>query len=621
MNLIIKTMVKTFAVVLSFYMYGCSNPQTNVTNTNIAGPMQVNYDVPKTNGTIYYVSPNANNQNDGLLPEKPTTIEQAVAIAVTGDVIIMRGGDYRTGNLTFNQGITIMPYQTEKPVIKGTLIADNWQQADSGLWVTNWEHFFEAGPEAWWHRMREEKFTPLYRFNNDAVFIDGKFLQTAGSKTDVNDSTFFVDYKNKQVYIGTNPANKLIEITAFRKAIFRTTAQVNNKTNDGRGPVIKGITFTQYPDTMVHIDGFYPQGFSTDTEHGNDVVGTVFENCTFYNCMRIGLFAIGDSLVMRNCLVENTNTEGVYIVASDDILLERNIFKNNNIERWTGFYPAAVKIFNQCYRAKCQQNMVIDHPNSNGIWYDVGNIDGVYVNNWHQNIGIIDNNSPANQFWPCSNAFFFEISKGALCANNVFLNCNQGVLALNSSNVEVYNNTFINSRAGFGRNSRGDDADHFGWHITTGPGVDNRENHVFINNLCVADSSFNKPFLFVWQPFDMCQRLNKSTLKAVNNNVYIRLNNKTSLPITIWSPWNNDTCAANILSLTDFSSVYNNFETNSTFENGYTGEIFNNFDNNDFNLSAGFNIEHKAYTLPDNVVKAIGTNCGALNKVGATIIK
>ena len=28
---------------------------------------------------------------------------------------------------------------------------------------------------------------------------------------------------------------------------------------------------------------------------------------------------------------------------------------------------------------------MIDNPDSNGIWYDVGNVDGVFVNNWVEN--------------------------------------------------------------------------------------------------------------------------------------------------------------------------------------------------------------------------------------------
>jgi hypothetical protein len=161
-----------------------------------------------------------------------------------------------------------------------------------------------------------KKFTPLHRFNNDGIFVDGKFLESVATKKDVVEGTYFVDYDSKEIYIGTDPTGKTVEITAFRKAIMRTIADVHGKKSDGRGPVIKGLVITQYPDTMVHIDGYYPQKVSSETEHGKDVIGTVFENCTFSKCFRIGVFAIGDSMVMRNCKIIDTNTEGLYLVAS-----------------------------------------------------------------------------------------------------------------------------------------------------------------------------------------------------------------------------------------------------------------------------------------------------------------
>jgi hypothetical protein len=132
---------------------------------------------------------------------------------------------------------------------------------------------------------------------------------------------------------------------------------------------------------------------------------------------------------MRHCRVSDTSTEGVYLIASNDVLLEKNIFTRNNIENIDGYFPAAVKIFNQCHRVTCRDNLVIDLPNSNGIWYDVGNVDGVFINNWVQDVGRIDREFHNNSLWPSDNGFFFEISTGAICAGNVFV-CDHGILVL-----------------------------------------------------------------------------------------------------------------------------------------------------------------------------------------------
>src|SRR5690606_41998946 len=88
-------------------------------------------------------------------------------------------------------------------------------------------------------------------------------------------------------------------------------------------------------------------------------------------------------------------------------LYNRTILRRNNIDRLTGYYPAAVKIFNHSYRVTVRDNLVIDHPHSNGVWYDVGNVDGVFANNYVEGTQI---------------GFFFEISKGVVVAGNVFVN-------------------------------------------------------------------------------------------------------------------------------------------------------------------------------------------------------
>lgn len=613
-----------YCVAASFVIISaCTNPvELNYegpdNNKSNYGPRARVYEIPQTNETVYYVAPNALNLDaKGTSPDSPITLEAAIAKAVSGDVIILRGGEYRTGNLTFNQGITIQPYADEKPVLKGTYVANDWSKPKNNLWCTNWDYLFPGTPESWWVRERNEKYTPLHRFNNDGVFIDGQYLQSVGSIDDVTPETYFVDYTNNKIYIGTNPDDKLVEITAFRKAIMRTTDEVHGKKSDGIGPVIRGITITQYPDTMVHIDGFYPQGISDSQKHGNDVVGTVFEDCTFSKCFRIGVFAIGDSMIMRHCKIEDSNTEGLYIVASDDVLLERNIFAHNNIERWTGFFPAAVKIFNQSHRVVCRNNLVIDHPVSSGIWYDVGNVDGVFINNWIENVGDVNKTQRTDQVWPSNNGFFFEISKGALCAGNVFLNCDQGMLILNSCDVKVYNNSFINSTACFGRNSRGDDADHFGWHIRTGPGVDERSGHAFVNNLIYMDEDQKKPFLNVWQPADMCDRLNEPTLSVMNNNSYVRMANSDKSTLILWTPAQNDECQKNIQSPEELNALYSDFATKSNVFENIDFEVFVDYSSNNFVLNQEFKAKTEAAEFPANIIEALRLNENADAFIGA----
>ena len=147
------------------------------------------------------------------------------------------------------------------------------------------------------------------------------------------------------VYIGVDPANKLIEITAYNSALIRTTKDIHGKTSDRKGPVIKGITFTQYAYRALEVEGKEPEGLSPEADHGKDVIGTTLENCTISFCSRVAGYFRGDSLVIRHCRISDTSTEGIYVIGSADVLLEKNIFTRNNIEHITGYYPAGSKNF------------------------------------------------------------------------------------------------------------------------------------------------------------------------------------------------------------------------------------------------------------------------------------
>jgi len=106
------------------------------------GPVRQVWPVPEKAGRIIYVAPDGDAAAPGDKLTEPATIEAAFAKAATGDVIIMRGGTYRTGDLLLNQGITIQPYGDELPVLKGTRVAPEWIDLGNGLWVTKWDRLF-----------------------------------------------------------------------------------------------------------------------------------------------------------------------------------------------------------------------------------------------------------------------------------------------------------------------------------------------------------------------------------------------------------------------------------------------------------------------------------------------
>jgi hypothetical protein len=532
------------------------------------GPIPQTYPLPKLAAHVYVVAPDGKAEAAGTLAA-PTTIEAAIAKVVTGDAIVMRGGVYRTGGLVLNQGITIQPYADERPVLKGTEVAAKWQPLHGNLWRTSWTRLFPSKPQGWWRRDREGMKTPLHRFNNDMVFVDGQPLRSAGWEGEVDARSFYIDYDAGQVFIGVDPTNRLVEITAWDSALVRIAHPCHGKAPDHQGPTIRGVTFTQYAYRALEVEGKRtgisslqeptdePEGPADPSTYGKEVVGTTLENVTITHCSRVAGYFRGDKLTIRQSLISDTSTEGIYVIGSSDVLLERNIFRRNNVEQITGYYPSAVKIFNQSYRVTCRDNLVIDNPDSNGIWYDVGNVDGVFVNNWVE--GALD-------------GFFFEISKGAICAGNVFVGCDKGIRVLNSSGVRAYHNTLVNTPASFERNERSAANDHFGWHPATGPDVDKREGHVFVGNLLVADESYTKPLLRFEQPQALCARLGSPQVKQLDGNVYVRRSSRE--PLVVWSPVAGERCQLDLASLEELRRLQPGFEAHSLSLGDYVGAFF-----------------------------------------------
>jgi hypothetical protein len=570
------------------------------------GPLQMKYELPKTAGKIFYVAPDGKADETGETLDAPTTIESAIEKVKTGDAIILRGGTYRTGNLLLNQGITIQPYADELPVMKGTFVADKWENLGNGLWKTKWSKLFPTKPADWWQRNREGKKTPQHKFNNDMVFVNGKFLQSAGWEGEVDENSYCIDYETGTVYIGIDPAEKLIEITAFDAALIRTTKNVHGKSSDKIGPVIKGITFTQYAYRAMEVEGTEPEGISPEANHGKEVIGTTLENCTISFCSRVAGYFRGDRLTIRHCKISDTSTEGIYVIASSDVLLEKNIFTRNNIERITGYYPAAVKIFNQTHRVTCRDNLVIDHPYSNGIWYDVGNVEGVFINNWIENVGSINSPFSTEQPWPSDNGFFFEISRNVICAGNVFVNCDHGLWILNSCNAQIYNNTFINSTACIARNQRSAVGDHFGWHPATGPDVDKRDGHVFVNNLLYGDKNFKRLLLYVWQPALLCDKVTNLQLKELDNNIYVREPGTSGYPFILWSPVKNEKCQQLFKSFGEFQKFLPEFSKQSHYLPDYTGALFKSVELGIFQPLKEFSSVNPGRQLPAEIGKLLG---------------
>jgi hypothetical protein len=597
-------MLRTSMLLICF-TYIHYNVVGQVTGAGTYGATEQTYEQPKSKGKILFVAPDGKSTNVGSSLKSAIPFAEAIKQANTGDVIIMRGGTYRIGNIRLNQGITIQPFKNEIPILKGSLIATGWKKGTDGIWSTPWKQLFPGRPEAWWDSVKFGNEVPRHLFNNDMVFFDGAPLTATHSISTLTNETFYIDYRQGLVYLSRDPSNHSVEITANDIGLIRTTNTCYGKLADKKGFKIKGIAFTHYTYTALDVEGLDPGAPMNEAAFGGDVVGTTIENCSF-SFARIGAFLRGDSLTVSHCTVSNTVTEGLYIAASSDVILNRNLFTKNNIKKLKGYYPAAVKVFNQCHRVKVADNKFTDIPYSNGIWFDVGNVDCRFVNNWVENIGNIAMRDPKNPLWPLSNGFFFEISTDGVCAGNVFLNCDNGALVYNSANVKLYNNTFVNSSLAIGRTSRNSAADlTFGWHSDAGPKTENRDGHSIVNNLLVADSSYAVPLLLVWQPDSLCQKLNRSQVSELDYNYFVRDLKSGRAPLIVWSPVQNQRCLAIVNSPGDLQQ-YGPYSKYSAIHRSDTLALFSDARKKDFRILPKSPLTRSGTKLPENIKHDLG---------------
>jgi len=213
--------------------------------------------------------------------------------------------------------------------------------------------------------------------------------------------------------------------------------------------------------------------------------------------------------------------------------------------------------------------------------------------------------------------FFFEISKGALCAGNIFLNCDNGSFVLNSCDVEFYQNTYINSKAAFGRTDRNPANDYFGWHSATGPGVDERDGHVFMNNLIVRDDKLYAPLLEVSQSPVLCDTLHTLQFRKMDHNVYVKQTKKDSNAMIVWSTVNEDSCLYMFDSPSELNEMYPAFSAHDMYFDHYEQTVFQDAETKNFRLSDDFPGLRAAGKLPQKISKILGRETGTDGYVGA----
>jgi hypothetical protein len=180
----------------------------------------------------------------------------------------------------------------------------------------------------------------------------------------------------------------------------------------------------------------------------------------------------------------------------------------------------------------------------------------------------------------------------------------------------MYNNTLVNSMACIGRTGRVAAGDVFGWHASSGPDLDKRDGHIFVNNLLSGNENFNKPLLMVWQPAPLCEQLKNPQVRQIDNNIYVRSTIK-DVPLMLWSPAANENCQQFFGSPQDLAKLHSGFEVHSRNFDGYNGQLFKSSELGNYELLKSFPGAEAAAAVPAAIRKVLGQTQKDLRYVGA----
>lgn len=313
------------------------------------------------------------------------------------DVIVPRDGDTFIGD--------------RGAVLSGAVVLDRFEVRDS-RWVMGGLEY-ERDPAGFCADGFERCVHP------EDLFVDDEPLRHVASIDEVGEGTWFFDYDTDEVHLGSDPTDRLVELSVVRQAF----------TGSAVGVTIEDLT----------IEKFAPPG-QTAAVHARDGLDWTIRGNTVRLNHAVGVYAGPGTVVSCNSLVDN-GQHGITAKGAD-VLVERNTISRNNYARFAMGWSAGGAKFVETTDLVVRDNVVVGNIGP-GLWTDVGAIDTLYAGNV-----VIGNRGPG---------IFHEISYAAVIRDNVVMDNGSpdagwvwgaGIQLANVSDVEVTGNLLEGNQQG-----------------------------------------------------------------------------------------------------------------------------------------------------------------------------
>lgn len=515
-----------------------------------------------------YVSPTGSDAASGTSTSPWKTLAKAVAATPSGGTVVMRAGTYRESVTWYGKRLTIQNYPGEKVWLSGSVPVSGWAADGATRWyVSNWKTTF---PRATSGPFVDVKQNPYAGFP-DMVFIDGVAQKQVGSKAAVTANTFFVDYATSRIYLGTNPAGKVVEAAKHSRAVY---------VNHGDGTILRGIGVQRYASLPDKPGAVFIEA--------NDAK---VENVVVRQNAAIGLSIIGlRSTVSSSSMIDNGQI-GLHGNKADGLRVTSTLLQGNNVERFAaGHAQGGLKLTTS--RDVVVRDGLVRWNHGRGLWFDIASY----------NIGVAGNVIVGNK----DRGVMVEISAKAVIVGNVIAsNGAEGIIVSESKDVDIYNNSlWMNGRAiSVVENSR----------TSSNPTIPSNVDDVVIRNNLISSARAGTAQLVSTE--DTTRSRSAAQLGvSFNYNAY----HLTSSTSTDWLVgWANYPAAYGVFkNLATFTSKTGQ-EKSGSYRVAATNPFFVSPSTGDFTPKAATALYPKV-ALPANVAAVAGLTAGAVPAAGAS---
>lgn len=398
-------------------------------------------DYPIPSGAVF-MAPDGNDSNPGTKTEPVKSIRRAVDLTPAGGTIVLRGGAHRTWYSNpegtalagINKSLTIQGYPHEQAWFDGADVVTDWQGEANGIWSTYWSTPSFCVGQYYSHpptdpvrgpcQYEDASLDPNWPMAGDPqmAFVDGKPLRQVASLQSVNEDTFFYDWHNRRLYVGNNPADHLLELSARPVALV-----LGNNQNF----TIRGVGFRRYASNQYsNLTGstVYLGADKATVENVvisyNAGVGLAWANPRNNSTVTNSVFARNGSIGFGPAGQSGTRS---------GLLVEDNVFSQNNAEHFGANCNVACGQGNIKFARMTDftvRNNLIEGapgPQAYGFWCDIDCKDAVIANNTVRDNG--------------ASGIFYEISSKGIIAGNLVENNGQKGILVGSATTKVWNNT------------------------------------------------------------------------------------------------------------------------------------------------------------------------------------